>query len=39
MKEWKMANKGSDLASEMSMKDGPIVSGTYNGFSLPFYEK
>jgi hypothetical protein len=38
MKEWKMDNIGSDLASEMSIEDGLIVSGTYHGFSLLFYE-
>jgi len=38
MKEWKVDNAGSDLASEMSMEDGQILRGNYNGFSLFFNE-
>ena len=34
IKEWKRSNLGGDLASEMQMEEGPIVSGTYDGFSL-----
>jgi len=34
MTEWKEGNTGSDLANSMNVADGPIVNGSYNGFSL-----
>ena len=36
MTEWEEGNGGSDLANNMSMEGGPIVSWTYGGFSLSF---
>jgi len=34
MKEWKESKLDGDLASEMKMEEGPIMSGTYDGSSL-----
>jgi len=34
MTEWKKVNIGCDLANNINMEEGPIVNGSYNGFSL-----
>ena len=34
IKEWKDSNLGDDIASEMKMEEGPIVSGICDSFPL-----